>query len=225
MASKISINSIDSDVFFGEQIFSEPSPQRNISLNYINSTEQLRTHTKEMPKYSSFASSESDIVSIDDNSNEPTFRYGLGAQQPIVPPSLNNLNLPPNPYNILAAMTVIQQNRTQRDGNYSPQSPEPSELSPIATPPMNLSAIVAWGTPHTTTDDNTFNSEDGPRRVHWSSLLDETFHSGGEPKRIYLLPSPSPPSPIPKMKRKLEIEMLLPKEWECRSTSAQPADK
>ena len=76
---------------------------------------------------------------------------------------------------------------------------------------MKLSTIDGWETPHTTLNDITFYSEDEPRRVYWTSPLDETFHSEGEPRRIYLLSSPSPPSPPRKMKRKLEKGMSFPK--------------
>ena len=66
--------------------------------------------------------------------------YGFGNQQPIVPPSLNDLNLPPNPFNVLATIAVIRV-----DDEYSPQSPEPTIPSPISTPPMNVSTIEGWG--------------------------------------------------------------------------------
>ena len=106
------------------------------------------------------ASLEPQIVTIDSDSNEPTFPYAFGTQHPIVPPSLNDLNLPPNPLNVLATMAVIQ-----HDQEDSPQSPEPSDPSPISTPPINLSTIDDWETTHTTTDDNTFySSENEPRR-------------------------------------------------------------
>ena len=78
---------------------------------------------------SSVASPEPRIVTIDSDSNDPTFSDAFGTQHPIVPPSLNDLNLPPNPFNVLATMAVIQQD--QEDG---PQSPEPSDPSPISTP-------------------------------------------------------------------------------------------
>ena len=117
MAFNISINSIDSDVFFVEQLSSEPSPQRNISPNILTLTELSGIHTTELPTVWSVTSLEPDIVTLDDNSNDPTFPYGFGAQRPIVSPSVNDLNLPPNLFNILAAMTVVQQNQTQCDGN------------------------------------------------------------------------------------------------------------
>ena len=98
---------VDSDVFFVEQLSNEPSPQRNNSPNILNSMELSGTHAIETPTISSVASAEPYIVTLDDDSNDPTIPYGFGAQQPIVPPSPNDLNLPPNPFNILAAMTVV----------------------------------------------------------------------------------------------------------------------
>ena len=156
---------------------------------------------------SSVASPEPQIVTIDSDSNEPTFPYAFGAQYPVVPPSLNDLNLPPNPFNVLASMAVIRQ-----DQGESPQSPEPSDPSLISTPPMNLSTIEGCETPHTTTDDNTFySSENEPRRVNWDSFLQETFDSN-EPRRVYPTGSPpSTPPPPPRQKRKLSIGMSFPK--------------
>ena len=57
---------------------------------------------------SSVASPETQIATIDSDSNEPTFPYGFGNQNPIMPPSLNGLNLP-NLFNMLATMAVIRQ--------------------------------------------------------------------------------------------------------------------
>ena len=121
--------------------------------------------------------------------------YGFGRQFPIVPPSLNDLNLPPNPFNILATMAIANNTEDANDNNYSPESHEPSEPSPISTPPMNLSALNSWETSYTTTDD-------------------DTFHSSDEPRRIYILPpSPSPPpSPPRRQKRRLSLGMSFPKE-------------
>ena len=98
-------------------------------------------------------------MTLDSDSNEPTFPYAFGAQHPIVPPSLDDLNLPANPFNVLATMAVIRQDQEE-----SPQSPEPSDLSPISTSPMNVSTIDDGHTSHTTTDDNTFYSFDNDPR-------------------------------------------------------------
>ena len=144
---------------------------------------------KETIAISCVASPEPQIVTIDSDSNEPTFPYGFGNHQPIAPPSLNDLNLPHNPFNVLATMTVIRQ-----DEEYSPRSPEPSDPSPISTPPMNVSIIEGWETPHTTTDDNTFSTNDEPRRVYWGISPNETFDSN-EPRQASFASSPSSTPP------------------------------
>ena len=147
-----------------------------------------------MPSISSIASPEPHIFTIDDDSNEPTIPYGLGRQLPVVPPSLNDLNLPPNPFNILANMVVVDHTGDNNNEGYSPQSPDPSVPSSISTPPMNVSTFNSWETTHMTTDDNTFYSDD-------------------EPRRMYFLPStPTPPPPPRKLKRKLSLGMSFPKE-------------
>ena len=176
-----------------EQISNEPSPQRNNSPNVLNSTEKSQTHAARMPSVSSIASPEPQILTINDNSNEPTMPYGFGRQFPIIPPKLNNWNLPPNPFNILTTMAVVNQTEDGNDDNHSPQSPEPSEPSLISTPSLNVSTFNSWQMSHTTTDDNTFYSDD-------------------EPRRIYFLPTtPTPPPPPRKMKRKLSLAMSFSK--------------
>ena len=194
MSSNILSDSMDSDMFYVEQISNDPSPQRNNSPNILNSTELSEHHTAGMPPISSIASPELHIFTINDDSNEPTMPYGFGRQFPIVPPSLNDLNLPPNPFNILATMAVANHTEDANDDNYSPQSPEPSEPSPISTSPMNVSAFNSWETSYTTTDDDTFYSSDEPRRIY------------------FFPPSPSsPPSPPRKLKRRLSLGMSFPK--------------
>ena len=205
MALNLSPNSTDSDVFYVEQSSNDQSVPRPNTPIVLNSTEISGDDTREMISISSIASPEPQIVTIDDDSNEPTMPYGFRRQLPIVPPSLNDLNLPLNPFNILATM-VIANNTQEANGNdYSPESPDPSVPSSISTPPMNVSAFNSWETSYTTTDD-------------------DTFHSSDEPTRIYFFPpSPSPPpSPPRRQKRKLSLGMSLPKEGECRSTSAKP---
>ena len=159
-----------------------------------------------MPSISTIASPQPYILTINDDSNEPTIPYGFGRQLPIVPPSQNDLNLPPNPFNILAKMAIANNTEDANDDNYSPQSPETSEPSSISTPPMNVSAFNSWETSYTTTDNDNFYLSDVPRRIY------------------FLPPSPaSPPSPPRKLKRRLSLGMSLPKNGECRSTSAKPA--
>ena len=129
-------SSTELDVFYVKESSPERSPFRNNTPAILNSTQLLGAMEPESIRISSVASPEPKIVTIDSDSNEPTFPYAFGTQHPIVPPGLNNLNLPPNPSNVLANMPIIQQD--QKD---SPPSPEPFDPSPISTPPMNLSTI------------------------------------------------------------------------------------
>ena len=167
----------DSDVFYVEHSSPESSLIKKNTPAILNSTQLSGAMEPEANTIYSVASPEPQIVTIDSDSNEPTFPYAFGTQHPIVPPSLNNLNLPPNPFNVLATMAVNEQ-----DQDDSPQSQEPSDPSPISTPPMNLGTIEGWETPHTTTDDNTFcSSENEPGRVYWDFSPDEAFDSN-EPR-------------------------------------------
>ena len=200
-------NSTNSDVFYVEQSSPERSPIRNNTPMIRNATQLSEAMDPETITTTSVASPEPQIVTPDSDSNEPTFPYAFGAQHPTVPPSLNDFNLPPNPFNVLATMAVIQQDQEQ-----SPQSPEPSDPFPISTPPMNVSTIDDWDTTHTTTDDNTFYSSDNdPRRVYWVLSAEKTFESN-EPRRVYPARSPpSTPPPPPRQRRKLSIGMSFPK--------------
>ena len=195
MASNLSLNLTDSDVFYVEQSSDDQSIPRPNTPIVLNSTEISGDDTRGTISISSIASPEPQIVTIDDDSNEPTMPYGFARQLPIIPPSLNDLNLPPNPFNILKMMAVASNIEETNDDNYSPQSPDPSELSRISTPPMNVSAFNSWETSYTTTND-------------------DTFHSSDEPRRIYFLSSsPSPPaSPPRRQKRRLSLGMSFPKE-------------
>ena len=149
----ISLNSssTESDVFYVEQTSTEGSPIRNNTPVILNSTEISGVMEREVISISTVPSPEPRIVTLDSDSSDPTIPYGFGNQQPIVPPSLNDLYLPPNPFNVMATMAGIQGNDA-----FSPQSPEPSIPSPISTPPMNVSTIEGWDTTHTTTDNDTF---------------------------------------------------------------------
>ena len=162
---------------------------------------------REVITNSSVASPEPRIVTLDSDSNDPTIPYGFGSQQPIVPPSLNNLNLPPNPLYVLASVAVVRV-----DDAYSPHSPEPSIPSPISTPPMNVSAIEDCDTTCTTTDGNIlYLSENEPRRVYWDISSSDTFDSN-EPRNVSVASSPSSTPPPPRgQKRKLSIRMSFPK--------------
>ena len=129
-------SSTNSDVFYVEQSSPESSPIKNNTPAILNSAQVSGATEPEAITIVSVASSEPQIVTIDSESNEPTFPYAFGAQHSIVPPSLHDLNLPPNPFNVLATMAVIQQ-----DQRNSSQSPKPSDLSQISTPSMKLNSI------------------------------------------------------------------------------------
>ena len=101
-------SSTNSDVFYVERSSEEGSPIRNNTPAILNSTELSGAMAKETIKISSVASPGPQKVTIDSDSNEPTFPYGFGNQHPIVSPSLNDLNLPPNPFNVLATMSLIR---------------------------------------------------------------------------------------------------------------------
>ena len=196
----------DSDVFYAEHSSPESSPIGSDTPAILNSTQLSGAMEPEAITISSVASPEPQIVTIESDCNEPTFPHAFGTQHPIVPPSLNDLNLPHNPFNVLATIAVIQP-----DQEDSPRSPEPSDPSPVSTPPMNLSTIEGWETPHTTTDNNTsYSSENEPRRVYWDFSPGETVDSN-EHRRVSSAESPSStPPPPPQQKRKLSMGMSFP---------------
>ena len=213
MSSNISLDSTESVVFYVEQLSDELSPRRNNSPDIFNSTERSEHQAARMPSISTIASPQPHIFTINDDSNEPTIPYGFGRQLPIVPPPrLNNLNLPLNPFNILATMAVVHQTQNTHDDNYSPQSPEPSELSSISTPPMNVSAFNNWETSYTSTDDNTFYTSDEPRRVYWDLSSDDDLGSS-VPRNPSVASSPCVTPPPPRaQKRKISLGMSFPKD-------------
>ena len=130
----ISPESNDSDLFYVEQSLGEPSPCRPNSPFIPTSTEMSGKNTQEIITLSCIASPEPQIVMIDSDPNEPTLPYGFGRQLPIIPPGLKDLNLPLNPFNIPTSLAISQPAAEGHDENCSPQSPEPSDPSPIFTP-------------------------------------------------------------------------------------------
>ena len=138
MASNMSINSIDSDVFYVQQSSNDPClPRSNtpIVLNSTDMSDMSGNDTRKMISISSIASPAPQFVTIDSDSNEPTVPFGTGRQLPTFPPILNDLKLPPNPLIVLATMAVAKPTPEGHDENYSPQSLEPSEQSQISMPP------------------------------------------------------------------------------------------
>ena len=145
------------------------------------------------------ASREPHLITINSDLNDPTIPYACERKDPIIPPSLNDLNLPPNPFKILATMVVLPPTVRQCDKRDAPQSPEPSDPFPILTPPITISKNEGWVTPSDA----------------------DSFHSDHETRRVNLLSTPSPPY---REKRKLSMgECPFQEERECRSISAKPA--
>ena len=84
-----SLNSwTDSDVFYVEESTPERSSITNNTPAIINSTQLSGAMEPESITISSVASPEPKIVTIDSDSNEPTFPYAFGSQHPKVPLSL-----------------------------------------------------------------------------------------------------------------------------------------
>ena len=84
-----------------ETVVGRAKPKRN-TPNVLSSTDLSGVHTREMNIISSVSSLEPNVVTIELDSNEPTSPYGFGSQQPMILPSLNDLNLPHNQFNLLA---------------------------------------------------------------------------------------------------------------------------
>ena len=199
-------SSTESDVFYVVQSSVNGSPVRNNTPAILNSMEISGAMEREVITISSVASPEPRFVTLDSDSNDPTILYGFGSQQPIVPPSLSDFNLPPNPFNMLATMSVVRV-----DDVYSPHSPEPSIPSPIPTPSMNVSTTEGWDTAHTATDDAIFYTDGEPRRVYWDISSSDTFDSN-EPRNVSVASSPSfTPPPPRRQKRNFSRGMSFPK--------------
>ena len=82
-----------SGIFYVERSSDEDNPARINSPVVLNSTELSWAHERDVTTFSSVASQEPQIVTIESDSNEPTMKYWYGSQQPIRPPSLHDLNL------------------------------------------------------------------------------------------------------------------------------------
>ena len=122
-------SSAEPDVFHVERTSEEGSPARNNTPAVFNSTELSGAMARETIIFSSVTSPEPHFVTIESKTKESTIPYEFGNQHSIVPFSLNYLNLPPNPINVLTTMAVIQ-----LDKQCSLKTLELSNPFPIFTP-------------------------------------------------------------------------------------------
>ena len=199
MINDNSLNWTDLDIFYVEQLSGDQNPQRNSSPQILNSTALSGSPWKEVLTISSVPSPETHFITITSDSNDITISYGYGRQDPIIPPSLGDLNLPPNPFKTLAMMKFVPTKVRQCGERDSLQSPVPSELSSISTSPMMMGTIEPG---ETFFDEGTIYSDIKPRR--------NILHSR---------PSISPISPpSKKQKRKMCLRRSFLKKRECRST-------
>ena len=141
MTANTSFISSDSAIIYAEQLSKEPSPRRNNTPEVLKSMEVFGVPPREAITISTVDSPGPRFITINSDSNDPTTPYDYGRVDPIIPPSLNDLKLRLNPLKIKATMAVIQADPTTYDKNYSPQSPELSEVLPISTAPINISTI------------------------------------------------------------------------------------
>ena len=89
-----------SDVFYVERSSKEGSLALTNTPAVLNLTQTSAAMARETITIFSTASLAPQTVTIDSDSNEPTTPHGFGNQHPIFPPSLNELNLSPNPFNV-----------------------------------------------------------------------------------------------------------------------------
>ena len=155
-----SFSSTDSDVFYVEQSSGEQNSQRHYTPDILNSTELSGIPATEHIIITN--SLEQQIAAIDSNATNPTIFVRLGETRSFNPFSFNDLNLPPNPFNILATMVVVPPKVPQYNEWVGPQSPVPSELSSISTPSMTYSTV---GKRERSSDAGTSHSNDEPRRI------------------------------------------------------------
>ena len=144
-----------------ERSLVEASPRRHKTPHVLNSTEFSRVDTREMITISSVKSPEPKISTLESDSNEPTIQYGFARHLTIVPPSLNYLNRPHNPFLVLATMAVVRPTTPQSDKRDGSLSSVQSEISPVSAPPMNINGVERWDT----SSDGTFYSDDETRRI------------------------------------------------------------
>ena len=121
-------NFTDSVVLYVEQSSRGQSLPRNNNPELLRSTELSGAPARDHITIAIVAYPESLIFTIDSDSNDPTILYGYERQDAIIPPSLNDLYLSPNTFNILATMAVVPLIEEEHTDREIPQSPVPSNI-------------------------------------------------------------------------------------------------
>ena len=107
-----------------EQSLNEPSPPGPNTPIVLDSTEMSGNNTREMITQSSISSPGPQIATIDSDSKETRMPNGFRRQLPINPPNLNDLNMPPKPFKIVATMAEAKLTAEGHDKKYRPLSSE-----------------------------------------------------------------------------------------------------
>ena len=202
--------------FLCEALIRKSSPAGNNNPAILNSKQLSGAMVRETITISSVASPEPRIVKIDSDSNEPTISYGFGSQHPIVPPSLIDLNLPLNSFNVLAIiiMTVIR-----ADEEYSPNHRSHLSSLPSLRPQWLWAPLKAR---RQRTQERMM--PDFSPRMSPASLFGYFFQRNFLCIDVSIGSSPSSKPPPPRrQKKKLNIGISFPKKWECHSTPASHA--
>ena len=82
-----SSDSTDSDLYYVEQSLDEQSLLRNNTPDKLNCTELSEAHEREKITISSVTSPKPQMVAINSDSDDQTFLYRFGRQDPIIPPA------------------------------------------------------------------------------------------------------------------------------------------
>ena len=138
--------STDSDVFDVERSLGEYSPPRNNTPDILNSSELSGAAAKEVLTISSVNSLETQIVTIDSDSNGPTMPIGYAMQQSSIPPSVKNINLPINPFKVMTPIPPAPTTKGQThppETNDIPKQEDVFDVSDISTPSMLVSSVNA----------------------------------------------------------------------------------
>ena len=143
----ITPDSSNSDVFYVERSSGEESTAESNNWNVLNPTNLFGVHARDVIRMSSLASPQLYIVTIESDSTKMKIPYAYGNQQPIIPPSINDLHLP---INFFKMMTPISPGPITKVRTHPPEiveiqtQQEVFDVSDISTPSRLVSSVYAW---------------------------------------------------------------------------------